>query len=1256
MKEGFHIRKQHNFDKSLKKNLKRVLCGLSTVLALTFLLPDPAFFVSKKVYAEGETVYESVIQTLVASNLSDAAKYTDLTDDIIKNTFRSLNTNGSNWSDVNIHAFLNALGEQIKDVYTQNVDDGAGNITVVTTEVNPWSTQSADSPGSPYSPGKDFLDNAMSAQYNMGNLIASYARNSITVAGLLSDEKIIETYNRLAGVGADSDPFIKISDLEASLVGEVNSANIGGYADQSTYEYIDLSNVVTYGLYVRDRATKGLGPVPAGTLFIGTWLVDVQSMNETFYRAALASMNTYNQQVMLYKSELAGNCWRDIYGATGLEAILPLADNVEEGSLADYLVTVVVGSDGMPVNAKTGEAVDIFNLTNPYELEEIPELRSLKIQYDAQIVSSTDAGSKYYVWDRLTKFFESDGYLTRQDYYSDDCKYILNVSTRSGIAFYAPDYRFGPYYGFVSQLFAKRIEESGRGFLESLETAAENSTGRLNYDWNSSDNRLSLIRGSVSWRNEVAWKNEIDAAGGIEVLRNRIYSFQEVWRHFSTVRDGVTDEYDRRLVGMGNIYAELRANGTSDDKELADMALLLQEKLDAGRRARVYYNLVENEEHNYFVGPVLNLLYQQVAYGETPIGRNYKLVMYTDEDFAEVGSVTEAVESAITECNKSYIKYEALSLSAGSTIVSQAEYELSNYVIENSANGTAAVSQSLRDLVDLGNISNNVIAHKTRELTLINKLLDTANLKFSEEVHSSAGDTYKEAAADPNTTQKTLDEILSDQKADVSAAAVELQSFIKAKAMRLGTDDAIEFVKQRINWAETQRTGLSEDAFGPYAEEALNAHIKWLSDLLKTVKEGGEITDEVQELEAKKAKLEQEMLTAYDNMDNETGDKLKNEITEIEKQIDEANAKKAAIANDPNASAADKIEAKETGTQGAAADKIADDLLYKIGENQLDGLEDGINALVALNSPRLPEVLDALKTHGASTALINMVQDAIDELDKRNSEGEGTDTEGGNGTTGADTGQGGSGSGGNGNEGGSGPGGTGGGGGGGLPGKDYGIGTGLSEDDFDDAIRDSYGEEPYDFGTGEQAAVVSALVGFADARNDKSAYDYAMDLLDQLIAQGNPFIYRQYVSDLSEEYVSLAAVDNCRRYTGFRFVDDTEYAASHDSVQTASMQQYIIGSASYRFTIGDSVVYKNNGNTETMSKAVALQSDYSIRHLNDEQYPYITEAASGSLLYCTCKYIPGTEWAILITPTTDRRIAQILDALDDAADGAKDNK
>ena len=99
------------------------------------------------------------------------------------------------------------------------------------------------------------------------------------------------------------------------------------------------------------------------------------------------------------------------------------------------------------------------------------------------------------------------------------------------------------------------------------------------------------------------------------------------------------------------------------------------------------------------------------------------------------------------------------------------------------------------------------------------------------------------------------------------------------------------------------------------------------------------------------------------------------------------------------------------------------------------------------------------------------------------------------------------------------------------------------------------------------------------------------------------------------------------------------------------MQQYIIGSASYRFEIGSNTVHKNDGSEDTMDTAAVMQSDYSIRNIDGEEYPYISESSSGAYLYCTCVYIPGTEWAVLITPQTDRRIAQILDAFDLKADG-----
>ena len=70
-----------------------------------------------------------------------------------------------------------------------------------------------------------------------------------------------------------------------------------------------------------------------------------------------------------------------------------------------------------------------------------------------------------------------------------------------------------------------------------------------------------------------------------------------------------------------------------------------------------------------------------------------------------------------------------------------------------------------------------------------------------------------------------------------------------------------------------------------------------------------------------------------------------------------------------------------------------------------------------------------------------------------------------------------------------------------------------------------------------------------------------------------------------------------------------------------------------------------------MDKATVSQEDSTIRkNVKQRKYPYISETSAGKYLYCTCAYIPGTEWAVLITPSTDKKIAQLLDKLDIRAD------
>ena len=250
--------------------------------------------------------------------------------------------------------------------------------------------------------------------------------------------------------------------------------------------------------------------------------------------------------------------------------------------------------------------------------------------------------------------------------------------------------------------------------------------------------------------------------------------------------------------------------------------------------------------------------------------------------------------------------------------------------------------------------------------------------------------------------------------------------------------------------------------------------------------------------------------------------------------------------------------------------------------------------------------------------------------------GPGTGDDGGSGDNGDGTDGGGTGTGGAGGSGsGNGAGGSGLSGGGGK-GR-----SGLNGKDLNGAISDVFGG-PFDsLSDYDKASATAGLNKFAENRDDDEIRQRVKDLLNQLLAEGNGFIYRQYLADPDKKYVSLAAVDKCRPLTKNRCVTIGD---------KATMSQIAGGSASYVFTIGTTTVEKNNGKTGEMDTPTVQQSDPSIRGSKTAQYPYITEESSSMYLQDTCEYIPDTEWAILIAPSMSKKVIELLEVLDELAD------
>ena len=158
----------------------------------------------------------------------------------------------------------------------------------------------------------------------------------------------------------------------------------------------------------------------------------------------------------------------------------------------------------------------------------------------------------------------------------------------------------------------------------------------------------------------------------------------------------------------------------------------------------------------------------------------------------------------------------------------------------------------------------------------------------------------------------------------------------------------------------------------------------------------------------------------------------------------------------------------------------------------------------------------------------------------------------------------------------------------------------------------------------QKAAVIAALAEAAQEYGNDELMDYAIGLLQGQIDKRNTCIYRQYMDDLSREYVSLGAIDRCRVKSGFRYVRKQN---------DVTMSQVFGGSASYTFTVGSKNVSKNNGDTNQLSANAAEQTDPYLRQNSETKYGYIPEEDAQKFLGNTCVYINTTDWAVLVTPS-----------------------
>ena len=139
-------------------------------------------------------------------------------------------------------------------------------------------------------------------------------------------------------------------------------------------------------------------------LVIGTHLIYLGALTDQLYETAVTSAGDSAQGNIYYKSEFSDHRWYLLDGSGALSDIKKDEKAVDKSVIESLYMTHYTKADGITYDLRTGNAVNAFDITDPYDFLEIPELRPLADQYSNLLKSGESGG----IIDLLKEFFETE--------------------------------------------------------------------------------------------------------------------------------------------------------------------------------------------------------------------------------------------------------------------------------------------------------------------------------------------------------------------------------------------------------------------------------------------------------------------------------------------------------------------------------------------------------------------------------------------------------------------------------------------------------------------------------------------------------------------------------------------------------------------------------------------------------------------------------------------------------------------------------
>lgn len=409
----------------------------------------------------------------------------------------------------------------------------------------------------------------------------------------------------------------------------------------------------------------------------------------------------------------------------------------------------------------------------------------------------------------------------------------------------------------------------------------------------------------------------------------------------ANVQDSYTIARDQELAALQNATAAVKAaNGTEGQRNAVQSVM---SGVDAERRLRVYDTV-------------------------------YKMLKTYSDELASADTINSdllsAVAESMTNIEDSETEYQGKVLTEGTSVYQSVVYKYQQALITaaKNSNNTDCVNCAAR-LADLTNIMQNVVSNRSSELSaLTDELLPAATTRFANGLSAGENADYKAQSA-AGKDKALLDSIVTQNTSTVDSYRSELEFFITARCMRESTDNALNFISDRISLTQKWYQTIPQDAFLEGATASAHSHLNFLTGKQKELqlKKGG---SELDQLVEKKSELQKKQQAALDNNDLAGAQGYADQISALDDQINALESQTVGEITALNSEISD-LEQKLL-----AAEKAGDTALSANLRSQLAGKKAELTAVEnTLSDGSIGKQIAAIKS--AAEALIKS-SDATD--------------------------------------------------------------------------------------------------------------------------------------------------------------------------------------------------------------------------------------------------------------------------------------